>query len=134
MWVYKVAPRKRKTFTLQRDYQRQRWLWESMGGKSLVTPRGLISAFSKNHQLQDFLEPYRIAAVKCRPTLTTNSHSQCNRKEQYPALEALFGLPTHYTDACNLSITDRKKLLGRAWCVPLIIQILKPLAEELSRL
>ncbi|KAK3916470.1 DNA (cytosine-5)-methyltransferase 3B [Frankliniella fusca] len=49
-------------------------------------------------------------------------------------VEALFGLPTHYTDACNLSITDRKKLLGRAWCVPVIIQILKHLAEELSRL
>ncbi|KAK3919745.1 DNA (cytosine-5)-methyltransferase 3C [Frankliniella fusca] len=49
-------------------------------------------------------------------------------------VEALFGLPKHYTDACSLSITDRKKLLGRAWCVPVIIQILKPLAEELSRL
>ncbi|KAK3907352.1 DNA (cytosine-5)-methyltransferase 3B [Frankliniella fusca] len=108
-----------------------------------------LSAFSnKNHQLQDFLEPYRIAAVKCLPILTTNSHSQRTGKNKIlpvfedgnetglliTEVEALFGLPTHYTDACNLSITDRRKLLGRAWCVPVITQILKPLAEELSRL
>lgn len=49
-------------------------------------------------------------------------------------IECLFGVPEHYTDTNNLSITDRRKLLGKAWCVPVITEILEPLAEDLRKI
>lgn len=42
--------------------------------------------------------------------------------------EVLFGFPAHYTDGPNLSISDRRKLLGKAWCVPVVEDLLRPLA------
>lgn len=44
-------------------------------------------------------------------------------------LERLFGFPEHYTDVGHLSPTTRHKLLGKAWCVPVIKHILSPLKQ-----
>lgn len=40
--------------------------------------------------------------------------------------ERLFGFPSHFTDA-DISLTKRQRLLGRAWSVPVIEEILFPL-------
>jgi hypothetical protein len=42
-------------------------------------------------------------------------------------LEAIFGLPTHYTDTGNLQLSKRRQLLGRAWSVPVVKHIFQPL-------
>ncbi|KAF8790600.1 DNA (cytosine-5)-methyltransferase 3B like protein [Argiope bruennichi] len=42
-------------------------------------------------------------------------------------LEKIFGFPMHYTDTGNLNIKKRQELLGRAWSVPVIKDILRPL-------
>jgi len=42
-------------------------------------------------------------------------------------IERIFGFPTHYTDVGNFSMTCRSSLLGRAWSVPVLKSILKPL-------
>lgn len=90
--------------------------------------------------LDDILEPYRKALVQSLPTLTTTFHSQTSGKElQLPVMqdgnedglliterERLFGFPSHFTDA-DISLTKRQRLLGRAWSVPVIEEILFPL-------
>jgi len=42
-------------------------------------------------------------------------------------LETVLGLPIHYTDAGNVSITKRQHLLGEAWNVHVVKHILQPL-------
>jgi len=41
--------------------------------------------------------------------------------------ERAFGFPTSFTDGAGLSINDRRKMLGRAWCVRSMTEILSPL-------
>lgn len=41
-------------------------------------------------------------------------------------LEAIFGLPLHYTDA-NIARTKRLKLIGKAWSVQTLTAVLQPL-------
>ena len=47
-------------------------------------------------------------------------------------LELLFGFREHFTDASDLSVSDRRKLLGNAWSVNVVGQILKPLTIMFS--
>ena len=42
-------------------------------------------------------------------------------------IEELFGFPRHFTDVGNMSRSDRQKLLGHAWSVPVIASIFEPL-------
>jgi hypothetical protein len=44
-------------------------------------------------------------------------------------LEKIFGFPVHYTDTGNLGISKRQQLLGRAWSVPVVECLLKPLKD-----
>ncbi|KAL5008110.1 hypothetical protein ScPMuIL_013691 [Solemya velum] len=44
-------------------------------------------------------------------------------------LEGIFGFPAHYTDVGNLPQTRRQGLLARAWSVPVIKHLLKPLQQ-----
>lgn len=41
--------------------------------------------------------------------------------------ESLFGHGAHFTDVGNLSITTRRILLGKSWCIPVIVELLRPL-------
>ncbi|KAJ1525518.1 hypothetical protein ONE63_010326 [Megalurothrips usitatus] len=97
-------------------------------------------------RLQDFLMPFRQANVRCLPTLTTNSSSEHGRGRELPVLEGgsqcslsvteweqLFGFPPHYTDCANLSVSRRRRLLGRAWCIPLVSKLLHPIAEMFEK-
>lgn len=44
-------------------------------------------------------------------------------------MEALFGFPKSYTDGPNLTISDRRRLLGKAFCVPVLENLLQPLTD-----
>lgn len=44
-------------------------------------------------------------------------------------IEALFGFPKSYTDGPNLTLTDRRRLLGKAFCVPVLEDLLQPLVQ-----
>jgi len=44
-----------------------------------------------------------------------------------PEIEEVFGYPRHYTDVGNLSRSDRQKLLGHTWSVPIIAFIMSQL-------
>ncbi|XP_034232825.1 DNA (cytosine-5)-methyltransferase 3C-like [Thrips palmi] len=113
--------------------KRKRFFWGNFPSQSIEeSDRDGIN-------LQYFLKPYREATVHSMPTLTTNSHSQRSGREQCLPVteegvpshlyiteqEQLFGFPSHYTDGPNLSVTDRRKLLGKAWCIPVVVDLLK---------
>ncbi|XP_063986887.1 DNA (cytosine-5)-methyltransferase 3B-like [Diachasmimorpha longicaudata] len=113
---------------------RPRYYWTNIP-LAHYTPSGI--------DLQDVLIPNlnRHALVKKIRTVTTQLKSlkQGSRAmkpvimdEAYDCLwttelEEIFGLPRHYTDVKNLSATKRQKLIGQAWCVRTICEILKPL-------
>ncbi|KAK3916373.1 DNA (cytosine-5)-methyltransferase 3B [Frankliniella fusca] len=97
---------------------------------------------SETPTLQDYLKPYHKATVSRLPTLTTSSASQRKGHHGKPPVEsfsgiplslsvteqeAVFGFRPHYTDTGHLSITQRRKLPGKSWCVPVVKDILKPL-------
>lgn len=44
-------------------------------------------------------------------------------------VEQLFGLPESFTDGPNLSISARRRLLGKCFCVPVIQDLLSPLKD-----
>ena len=65
-----------------------------------------------------------------------------HNKEQLPVMEdgqedgllitereRLFGFPEHFTDGPDLSINQRRILLGRSWSVPVIKSIFFPLTN-----
>ncbi|KAK4871726.1 hypothetical protein RN001_015850 [Aquatica leii] len=93
--------------------------------------------FEKTH-LQEFLMSGRMAIVPKLKTVTTKSNSLRQGKEAvHPVrneqdipdtiwiteLEKVFGLPQHYTDAGNLSATQRQELLGKSWSIPVITHL-----------
>ena len=41
----------------------------------------------------------------------------------------VFGLPDHYTDVGNISVTKRRQMIGRAWSVPVVTKILNILTD-----
>jgi hypothetical protein len=43
--------------------------------------------------------------------------------------EVLLGFPKSYTDEGSIPINRRMKLLGKAWCVPVVAELLRPLSE-----
>ncbi|XP_052129832.1 DNA (cytosine-5)-methyltransferase 3A-like [Frankliniella occidentalis] len=47
-------------------------------------------------------------------------------------LERLQGFPDNHTAVGNLSITKRRKLIGKAWCIPQVAGILRVLTELFS--
>lgn len=48
-------------------------------------------------------------------------------------IEAIFGLPQHFTDVGDLSISSRQKLLGRAWSVQVIRDLLDILSSTFAK-
>ncbi|XP_034254508.1 DNA (cytosine-5)-methyltransferase 3C-like [Thrips palmi] len=126
-----------KCATSHRPMKRKRCFWGTVPG--LYSPEDT----PVNHQvLQDYLKPYRKANVSILPTLTSSSYSQ-RKGRKLPITEddqdgylyiteeeSIFGFEEHYTDV-NLSITDRRRLLGRSWCIPVIKSLLQPLADVL---
>ena len=96
--------------------------------------------------LEDYLDVGRKATMVLLPTITTNPNSH-KRNDKYPVideegeesflsvneLERLFGLGEGYTDNGFLSTTQRRKLIGKSWCMPVIAHLLKPLQNYYSQ-
>uniref|UniRef100_A0A3P9ALP6 DNA (cytosine-5-)-methyltransferase n=1 Tax=Esox lucius TaxID=8010 RepID=A0A3P9ALP6_ESOLU len=76
-------------------------------------------------------------------TITTKSNSirqgkmgplpvEFNGKEDYlwcTEMEKIFGFPKHYTDVNNMGRSQRQKVLGRSWSVPVIRHLFAPLKD-----
>ncbi|XP_061908446.1 uncharacterized protein LOC133653311 isoform X1 [Entelurus aequoreus] len=119
---------------------RARYFWGNIPGMS----RPITASQSDKLNLQDCLEIGREARVTKVRTITTNPNSLkqgknvsqlpvlCNGKEDnlwITELEKIFGFPKHYTDVRNMNRQQRQKVLGKAWCVPVIRHLFAPLKD-----
>lgn len=125
---------------------RARYFWGNLPGMNRPT----IPLPGDKLCLQDCLEPNcgRQAKFTKVQTLTTNANSMLQTKKallpvQYVAsdghekedilwiteMERLFGLPSHYTDVSNMGRSQRQRLLGKSWSVPVIRHLLSPLKD-----
>ncbi|OCT64683.1 DNA (cytosine-5)-methyltransferase 3A [Xenopus laevis] len=118
---------------------RSRNFWGNLPGMN----RHLVATENDKVELQECLEPGRVAKFRKVYTITTNPYSMKQGKQhQYPVtmdgtedilwcteMERVFGFPVHYTDVGNMSRVDRQRLLGRSWSVPVIRHLFAPLKE-----
>ncbi|XP_069830239.1 DNA (cytosine-5)-methyltransferase 3A-like isoform X2 [Dendropsophus ebraccatus] len=118
---------------------RPRYFWGNLPGMN----RTLVATASDKTELQDCLEPGRIAKFHKIRTITTNSYSlRQGKHHEFPVtmsgkedvlwcteMERVFGFPPHYTDVSRISHSSRQKLLGRSWSVPVIRHLFAPLKE-----
>ncbi|XP_078376058.1 DNA (cytosine-5)-methyltransferase 3A-like isoform X2 [Oculina patagonica] len=125
---------------------RARYFWGNLPGMNRPT----IPLPGDKLCLQDCLEPNcgRQAKFTKVQTLTTNANSMLQTKKglfpvQFTAsdgqqkddilwiteMERLFGLPSHYTDVSNMGRSQRQRLLGKSWSVPVIRHLLSPLKD-----
>ncbi|KAM7435199.1 hypothetical protein ABFA07_014862 [Porites harrisoni] len=125
---------------------RARYFWGNLPGMNRPT----IPLPGDKLCLQECLEPNcgRQAKFTKVQTLTTNANSMLQTKKallpvQYIAsdgqekedilwvteMERLFGLPSHYTDVSNMGRSQRQRLLGKSWSVPVIRHLLSPLKD-----
>nr|XP_054919869.1 DNA (cytosine-5)-methyltransferase 3C-like [Dermacentor andersoni] len=118
---------------------RARLFWGNIPGMYASLNPELVPSSS----LDSILDPHlrRKAAVRKVRTVTTNANSLRPSKHGVlpvimngegdvlwvTELEQLFGFPSHYTDVGNISLGKRQQLLGKAWSVPVICHILRPL-------
>ncbi|KAM8953322.1 DNA (cytosine-5)-methyltransferase 3A [Pelodytes ibericus] len=119
--------------------RRARYFWGNLPGMN----RPLVCTMNDKLELQDCLEPGRVAKFRKLCTITTKPNSIRQGKDNlYPVLmnekedvlwctemERIFGFPVHYTDVSNMTRSARQKLLGRSWSVPVIRHLLSPLKE-----
>ncbi|XP_077473238.1 DNA (cytosine-5)-methyltransferase 3C-like isoform X2 [Stigmatopora argus] len=117
---------------------RARYFWGNVPGMT----RPPTKSEDQKVSLQDCLEVGRKAKLEKVRTITTKSNSlvqtkvglpvTMNGKEDYlwcTELEQIFGFPKHYTDVNNMGRTQRQKVLGRFWSVPVIRHLLAPLKD-----
>uniref|UniRef100_A0A671VLT5 DNA (cytosine-5-)-methyltransferase n=1 Tax=Sparus aurata TaxID=8175 RepID=A0A671VLT5_SPAAU len=117
---------------------RARYFWGNLPGMN----RPLATALDDKVALQDCLESGRKAKVDKVRTITTKSNSlrqgkmglpvNMNGKEDYlwcTELEQIFGFPKHYTDVNNMGRSQRQRVLGRSWSVPVIRHLFAPLKD-----
>ncbi|XP_041350770.1 DNA (cytosine-5)-methyltransferase 3B-like [Gigantopelta aegis] len=130
-----------KYFTAQ---HRARYFWGNIPG--LYSTPEISTKLHKSVSLDSSLQANcnRQAVIPKLRTVTTRTNSlKFGKKDEYfpvqmdgmddgiwiPELERVFGFPSHYTDVGNLPTTRRQKLIGKAWCLPVIKHILSPLKE-----
>ncbi|XP_030639440.1 DNA (cytosine-5-)-methyltransferase 3 beta, duplicate a [Chanos chanos] len=118
---------------------RARYFWGNLPGMN----RPMATSLSDKVDLQDCLEVGRLAKFNKVRTITTKSNSikqgkmgplpvSMNGKEDYlwcTEMERIFGFPKHYTDVNNMGRSQRQKLLGRSWSVPVIRHLFAPLKD-----
>ncbi|ESO93261.1 hypothetical protein LOTGIDRAFT_119453 [Lottia gigantea] len=123
---------------------RSRYFWGNIPG--LFSTPSVSSYSHEKVMLDNFLTKKckRQATVDQLRTVTTRTNSLRLGKDDkgfpikmdgqdagiwIPELERVFGFPSHYTDVQNLPSTRRQKLLGKAWSVTVLKNILKPLKQ-----
>lgn len=118
---------------------RARYFWGNLPGMN----RPLSTSMDDKVSLQDCLEVGRVAKFDKVRTITTKSNSirqgksgplpvAMNGREDYlwcTELEQIFGFPKHYTDVNNMGRSQRQKVLGRSWSVPVIRHLFAPLKD-----
>ncbi|XP_061075037.1 uncharacterized protein LOC133109631 [Conger conger] len=118
---------------------RARYFWGNLPGMN----RPLATTLTDSCYLQGCLEIGRIAKFEKVRTITTKSNSirqgksetlpvMMNGKEDYlwcTEIERIFGFPKHYTDVNNMGRSQRQKVLGRSWSVPVIRHLFAPLKD-----
>ncbi|XP_074499588.1 uncharacterized protein LOC141772483 isoform X1 [Sebastes fasciatus] len=118
---------------------RARYFWGNLPGMN----RPLATSLDDKVNLQDCLELGRSAKFDKVRTITTKSNSirqgklgplpvSMNGKEDYlwcTEMEQIFGFPKHYTDVNNMGRSQRQKVLGRSWSVPVIRHLFAPLKD-----
>ncbi|KAM4610617.1 DNA (cytosine-5-)-methyltransferase 3 beta, duplicate a [Polymixia lowei] len=118
---------------------RARYFWGNLPGMN----RPLATSLDDKVDLQNCLEVGRTAKFDKVRTITTKSNSirqgkmgplpvSMNGKEDYlwcTEMEQIFGFPKHYTDVNNMGRSQRQKVLGRSWSVPVIRHLFAPLKD-----
>ncbi|XP_056279145.1 DNA (cytosine-5-)-methyltransferase 3 beta, duplicate a isoform X2 [Pseudoliparis swirei] len=118
---------------------RARYFWGNLPGMN----RPLTTSIDDKVGLQDCLEGGRKALFEKVRTITTKSNSirqgkmgplpvTMNGKEDYlwcTEMEQIFGFPKHYTDVNNMGRSQRQRVLGRSWSVPVIRHLFAPLKD-----
>ncbi|XP_068453357.1 DNA (cytosine-5-)-methyltransferase 3 beta, duplicate a [Clinocottus analis] len=118
---------------------RARYFWGNLPGMN----RPLATSLDDKVGLQDCLEGGRKALFEKVRTITTKSNSirqgkmgplpvTMNGKEDYlwcTEMEQIFGFPKHYTDVNNMGRSQRQRVLGRSWSVPVIRHLFAPLKD-----
>ncbi|XP_059189222.1 DNA (cytosine-5-)-methyltransferase 3 beta, duplicate a [Centropristis striata] len=118
---------------------RARYFWGNLPGMN----RPLATSLDDKASLQTCLEVGRTAMFDKVRTITTKSNSlrqgkfgplpvTMNGKEDYlwcTEMEQIFGFPKHYTDVNNMGRSQRQKVLGRSWSVPVIRHLFAPLKD-----
>ncbi|KAL1471374.1 hypothetical protein MTO96_023713 [Rhipicephalus appendiculatus] len=118
---------------------RARLFWGNIPAMHVSLNTELVQSTSLQSVLRPLLR--RKAAVTRVRTVTTNPNSLRQSKHGVlpvimngegdvlwaTELEELFGFPRHYTDVGNISLGKRRQLLGKAWSVPVVCHILRPL-------
>ncbi|KAG7281087.1 hypothetical protein CRUP_027624 [Coryphaenoides rupestris] len=97
---------------------RARYFWGNVPGMN----RPLATSLDDKVGLQDCLEIGRKAKFEKVRTITTKSNSIRQGK-------SVFGFPKHYTDVNNMGRTQRQRVLGRSWSVPVIRHLFAPLKD-----
>ncbi|XP_056130906.1 DNA (cytosine-5-)-methyltransferase 3 beta, duplicate a [Lampris incognitus] len=118
---------------------RARYFWGNLPGMN----RPLATSIDDKVGLQGCLESGRLAKFEKVRTITTKSNSirqgkmgplpvSMNGKEDYlwcTEMEQIFGFPKHYTDVNNMGRSQRQRVLGRSWSVPVIRHLFAPLKD-----
>ncbi|XP_077369408.1 DNA (cytosine-5)-methyltransferase 3C-like isoform X2 [Festucalex cinctus] len=117
---------------------RARYFWGNIPGMN----RPLTVSLDQKVNLQDCLEVGRVAKLDKVRTITTNINCMTHGKKGLPVsmngkddylwcteMEQVFGFPKHYTDVNNMGRTQRQKVLGRSWSVPVIRHLIAPLKD-----
>ncbi|XP_055747833.1 uncharacterized protein LOC129829871 isoform X2 [Salvelinus fontinalis] len=118
---------------------RARYFWGNLPGMN----RPLATSLDDKVNLQDCLELGRTAKYNKVRTITTKSNSirrgkmgplpvDFNGKEDTlwcAEMEKIFGFPKHYTDVNNMGRSQRQKVLGQSWSVPVIRHLFAPLKD-----
>ena len=76
----------------------------------------------------------KLGITQTNSSSTATVHTVClsiisdtNKLSPHLSPHRLFGLPKHYTDVANMGRSQRQKLLGKSWSVPVIKHLLSPL-------
>ncbi|KAK3917162.1 DNA (cytosine-5)-methyltransferase 3C [Frankliniella fusca] len=118
--------------------RRKRLFWHNLGESNL--DMSLIDV----KPLESFIDRGRRANVNIVMTITTNSALHL-KKEKRPVIdfdgketnlnvnemEKLFEFGEGFTDTGSLSISRRKRLIGKSWVVPVVAYLLHPLLKKL---
>ncbi|KAH7935239.1 hypothetical protein HPB52_004827 [Rhipicephalus sanguineus] len=118
-------------------YRVFRTVQQSNGGTHLFWMFENVVAMPREYRriISRFLQVTKVRTVTTNPnSLRQTKHGvlpiTMNGEEDVlwaTELEELFGFPRHYTDVGNISLGKRRQLLGKAWSVPVVCHILRPL-------